>query len=71
MGKNWIHIQDGTKHNTSFDLTITTQNLPALNDEVTFKGTIMVNKDFGAGYFYDVIMENAVLTKQTRAATQL
>lgn len=71
MGKNWIHIQDGTNHEGSFDLTITSQDLPAINDEVTFKGTLILNKDFGAGYFYDVIMEEAVLTKQTQAATQL
>lgn len=62
MGKNWIHIQDGTEFNGKFDLTITTQDLPAAGDEVTFKGKLSVNKDFGSGYSYDIIMENAVLT---------
>lgn len=61
MGKNWIHIQDGTAHNESFDLTITSMDLPVKGDEVTLKGTIILNKDFGAGYFYDVIMEKAKL----------
>uniref|UniRef100_UPI0032178A1A hypothetical protein n=1 Tax=uncultured Draconibacterium sp. TaxID=1573823 RepID=UPI0032178A1A len=66
MGKNWIHIQDGSSFNNRFDLTITSQDLPSVNDDVTFKGTIFLNKDFGAGYFYDVIMENSVMVnKQT------
>ena len=61
MGKNWIHIQDGTDFNSNFDLTITTQDLAEMGDEVTFKGKISVNKDFGSGYSYKVIMEDAVL----------
>ena len=61
MGKNWIHIQDGTDFNGQFDLTITSQDLPEMNDEVTFKGKLSVNKDFGSGYRYDVILEDAVL----------
>jgi len=61
MGKNWIHIQDGTDFNNEFDLTITSQDLPEMNDEVTFRGKISINKDFGSGYSYDVIMEDAVL----------
>jgi hypothetical protein len=68
MGKNWIHIQDGSKFNDRFDLTITSQNLPEINDEVTFKGTIILNKDFGAGYFYDVIMEDGVQTNSQTAS---
>lgn len=61
MGKNWIHIQDGTEFNGKFDLTITSQGLPEMGDEVTFKGKLSVNKDFGSGYRYEVIMEDAVL----------
>ncbi len=63
MGTNWIHIQDGTSGNGNFDLTITSQDLPRLNEEATFKGSITLKKDFGAGYFYEVIMENAQLVK--------
>ncbi len=61
MGKNWIHIQDGSNFNGSFDLTITSQDLPELNQEATFKGTLKLNKNFGSGYFYDVIIEEAVI----------
>jgi hypothetical protein len=62
MGKNWIHIQDGTSGSDgNYDLTITSQDVAEINDEVTFKGKITLEKDFGAGYFYDVIMEDAAL----------
>jgi hypothetical protein len=71
MGKNWIHLQDGTDNNGSFDLTITSQDLPEKGDEATFKGTIILKKDFGAGYYYDVIMEDAQMLQTKRAASQL
>jgi predicted RNA-binding protein len=71
MGKNWIHIQDGTNSNGKFDLTITTQQLAEVNDEVTFKGKITLEKDFGSGYFYDVIMEDATLIKKEQANISL
>lgn len=61
MGKNWIHIQDGTGTDGGYDLTVTTQDMASVNDEVTFKGTLTLNKDFGSGYFYEIILEDAVL----------
>ncbi len=63
MGKNWVHIQDGTKDGEHFDLTITTLDKVDLDAVVTFEGTISVNKDFGYGYAYEVIMEDAKLVK--------
>jgi len=59
MGINWIHIQDGTSDSGNFDLTVTTHDKPEVGDIVTFEGKISVNKDFGAGYKYNVIMEDA------------
>ncbi len=67
MGKNWVHIQDGTESNGNYDLTITTQDLAEVNDEVSFKGKITLNKDFGSGYSYEVIMEDAVVTSKATA----
>ncbi|MFC1764982.1 hypothetical protein ACFL6U_23295 [Planctomycetota bacterium] len=57
--RNWIHLQDGTESNGEFDLTLTTQDNANVGDIVVFVGTIALNRDFGAGYKYDVIMENA------------
>ena len=61
LEKNWVHIQDGTSASDKFDLTITTLENVNVGDVVTFEGKITLNKDFGAGYKYDVIMEEANL----------
>lgn len=63
MGKNWVHIQDGTNDGDHFDLTITTMDKVEMDAVVTFEGTIAVNKDFGYGYSYELIMEDATLIK--------
>ncbi len=65
MGKNWIHVQDGTGNSekNTHDLIITSQDLPSVGDVVTMKGTIYTDKDFGAGYKYDVIMEQGSIRR--------
>lgn len=65
LGKNWVHIQDGTDYEGNFDLTITTTEQVKMGNVVGFEGTIILNKDFGAGYKYDVIMENATVDSTT------
>ena len=59
MGKNWVHIQDGTDFSGQFDLAVTTMDSLAVGNTVTFTGMISLNRDFGSGYFYGVIMEDA------------
>ena len=61
MGKNWFHIQDGTKNNEDFDLTVTSAAEVKVGDIVTIEGVVELKKDFGAGYSYDVIVEEAKL----------
>ncbi|PJB14136.1 MAG: hypothetical protein CO118_10210 [Flavobacteriales bacterium CG_4_9_14_3_um_filter_32_8] len=63
MDKNWIHFQDGTNFAENFDLTVTTTHEVNLGDIITIKGRISLDKDFGYGYFYDVIMEDAEIIK--------
>lgn len=63
MGKNWIHIQDGSEFEGSYDLTVTSSEVVSVGQIVELKGIITLNKDFGAGYSYDVIMENAEILK--------
>lgn len=65
MGKNWLHIQDGTgdASRSTHDLVVTTQETPAMGDVVTISGTVQADKDFGAGYKYDVIVEDATVAK--------
>jgi hypothetical protein len=57
MGKNWVHVQDGSEFNGGFDLTITTNERVSIGDTLTFEGKIALDKDFGYGYFYSVLME--------------
>ena len=61
MNKNWIHLQDGTDNNGKFDLTITSANPVKLGDVVTLEGKIVLNKDFGYGYLFEVMMEDGVI----------
>ncbi|MCX6273562.1 MAG: hypothetical protein NTU44_20530 [Bacteroidetes bacterium] len=63
MNRNWLHIQDGTAFEGIFDLTVTTSEKLKAGDIVTLQGKISFNKDFGHGYHYDVIMEDAVVVK--------
>jgi hypothetical protein len=65
MGKNWIHLQDGTGDAAkgTHDLVATSSETAAVGDVVTVKGTMYKDKDFGAGYKYAVIMEQASFQK--------
>jgi ribosomal protein S17 len=58
MGKNWIHVQDGTGQAGSNDLTVTTLDEAKVGDTVLITGKITLNKDFGMGYKYDLIIED-------------
>lgn len=62
MGKNWIHLQDGTGKEGTNDLTITTSETVKVGDTVVVAGKVSTDKDFGYGYKYDVILEDAKLT---------
>jgi hypothetical protein len=65
MGRNWIHIQDGTGDpaKNTHDLVVTSSDIAKIGDNITIEGTLAADKDFGYGYKYDVIVENAVLVK--------
>ncbi|OQY04021.1 MAG: hypothetical protein B6I20_03805 [Bacteroidetes bacterium 4572_117] len=60
MKKNWLHIQDGTEFNGAYDLVATSNQKFEVGTVVTIEGVIVLNKDFGYGYFYEVIMEEAL-----------
>lgn len=59
LDRNWIHIKDGTLD--SYDLVITSNDNVKLGDSVTFKARITLNKDFGAGYSYPLLLEQGTL----------
>ncbi len=62
MGRNWIHVRDGSGAEGTNDLTVTTDAGAKVGDTVLVTGTAAVDKDFGAGYKYDLIVENAKVT---------
>ena len=66
MGKNWLHLQDGSGDPAkgTHDITVTSQNTVAMGDVVTAKGVVRVDKDFGSGYTYAIIVEEAKVAKQ-------
>ncbi|MFT5661932.1 MAG: hypothetical protein ACI9TV_002580 [Sulfurimonas sp.] len=60
MKRNWVHLWDGSLFQNMNDLVLTTtQPLPKVGEVVTLKGTVTLDKDFGFGYFYPVIVEKA------------
>jgi hypothetical protein len=59
LGKNWVHLRDGSGEAGSDDLTVTTQETIAVGEAVTVRGTLNLNRDFGSGYKYDVLLEDA------------
>ncbi len=62
MKTNWIHLQDGSGTTGTNDLTITTNAVAAVGDTVLVKGILDLNQDFGYGYKYDVIIQDAQVT---------
>jgi hypothetical protein len=63
MDRNWIHVRDGSGAEGANDLTVTTQNFAKVGDLVVIEGTLAKDRDFGHGYKYDVIVEEAAVEK--------
>ena len=65
LGKNWIHLRDGTGDaaKKTNDIVVTTAGLAAVGDVVTAKGVVHTDKDLGSGYLFKVIIEDATLQK--------
>ncbi len=61
MGKNWIHLQDGSGDAATgtHDLTATTLESAMLGDTITVMGVVRTSVDVGAGYRYVLLLENA------------
>lgn len=63
MGKNWLHVRDGsgTRGKGDDDIAVISDDVTKVGSVVTLTGTVRVDKDFGAGYQYPVIIEDARL----------
>jgi hypothetical protein len=65
LGKNWIHIQDGSGSAAkgTHDLVVTTTDTVAVGDIVNASGKVKTDVDLGSGYKYAVLMEDAKVRK--------
>ncbi len=62
LGMTWLHLRDGTGSEGNNDLTVTTKAEVKVGQLITASGLLSTDKDFGAGYRYDVILEGAKVT---------
>jgi len=65
MGRNWVHLQDGSGDplKNSHDLVVTGELAPEIGTIVLIEGILAADKDFGAGYSYAAIVEQAAIIK--------
>jgi hypothetical protein len=65
MGKNWLHLQDGTGSaaDGSNDILVTTQDRVAVGDVVSARGKVRTDVNLGGGYAYAVLIEDAAVSK--------
>jgi hypothetical protein len=65
MGKNWIHLRDGSGLATdgSNDVLVTSKDMAKVGDIVLVKGVVHTDRDLGSGYSYKVLVEEATLQK--------
>lgn len=64
MGRNFVHVQDGTGDAASNNLVVTSKQTASVGDQVTITGVVVVNRDFGAGYSYPLLIEEASIVKK-------
>lgn len=62
MGRNFVHVQDGTGDASSNNLIVTSKQTANVGDQVTVSGVVVVNRDFGMGYSYPLLIEEASIT---------
>lgn len=67
MGRNWLHLRDGSKNadGTEADLTVTSQQTANVGDLLVAEGKVSADKDFGFGYHYEVLLEDAKLKPES------
>lgn len=66
LGWNFIHLQDGSGDSAagSNDLTVTSKAQAVVGQTVVVTGTVVLDKDFGAGYAFPVLVEDASVTAE-------
>ncbi len=64
MGRNFVHVQDGSGDAKAGNnnLVVTSKQTAAVGDQVTISGLVVLNRDFGSGYAYPLLIEEATVT---------
>lgn len=62
MGRNFVHVQDGTGDASTNNLVVTSKQTANVGDQVRISGVVVVNRDFGAGYTYPLLIEEASIS---------
>ena len=62
MGRNIVHVQDGTGDAGNNNLIVTSKDTANVGDSVSVTGVVAVNRDFGGGYSYPLLVEEAKIT---------
>lgn len=62
MGRNFVHIQDGTGDANTNNLIVTSKQTAKVGDQISISGVAVLNRDFGSGYMYPLLIEDATIT---------
>jgi len=64
MGRNFVHLRDGTGEAAAgtHNLMLTSKQTAAVGDQVSITGVVVLNRDFGSGYMYPLLIEEATIT---------
>lgn len=64
MGRNFVHVQDGSGDASkgTNNLVVTSKQTANVGDQVTVSGVVVLNRDFGMGYSYPLLIEEATIT---------
>lgn len=62
MGRNFVHVQDGTGDASTNNLVVTSKQTANVGDQIRISGVVVVNRDFGAGYTYPLLIEEASIS---------
>ena len=62
MGRNFVHVQDGTGDASNNNLIVTSKDTANVGDSVSVTGVVVMDRDFGGGYSYPLLIEDAKIT---------
>lgn len=64
MGRNFVHVRDGSGDQVTNNLIVTSKDTAAVGDEVVVTGNVKLDRDFGSGYMYPLLVEDATIAKK-------